>query len=214
MRIIECEQGSPEWYMARLGKVSASRIADVTAKTKTGYGASRANYMAELLVERLTGQPTDKYVSDAMQWGKEQEAQARDIYQLMRNVEVQQVGLVLHPTIDMACASPDGLVGNDGLVEIKCPNTATHIQTLLDEAIDLRYIKQMQFQMACTGRLWCDYVSFDPRLPAEMQLFIARVERDPKMIAELEAETRTFLAELDATLARLAEKFHLAKAAE
>src|SRR5690606_27016310 len=117
----------------------------------------------------------------------------------LRNVEVRQVGLVLHPTIDMACASPDGLVGDDGLVEIKCPNTATHIQTLPDEAIDGKYIKQMQFQMACTGRLWCDYVSFDPRLPAEMQLFIARVERDPKMIAELEAETRAFLAELDAT---------------
>lgn len=214
MRIIDCQQGSEEWHRARLGKVSASRVADMTARTKTGWSTSRANYAAELIAERLTGQRTEKFVSEAMMWGTDNEANARSLYQLMRDVEVSQVGLVLHPSIDMACCSPDGLVGSEGLVEFKCPLTATHIETLLSEKIDGKYVKQMQFQMACTGRQWCDFVSFDPRLPAEMQLFIARVERDPVMISELEKEARTFLAEIDDTLAKLVAKFSFAEAAE
>lgn len=214
MRVIDCEQGSEAWRQARLGKVSASRVADMTAKTKSGWSTSRANYAAELIAERLTGQRTEKFVSEAMMWGTEQEAQARSLYQLMRDAEVAQVGLVLHPSIDMACCSPDGLVGDKGLVEFKCPLTATHIETLLSEKIDGKYVKQMQWQMACTGRQWCDFVSFDPRLPAEMQLFISRIYRDPVTIAELEKETRAFLAEIEDTMAKLAAKFSFAEAAE
>lgn len=213
MRIIDCEQGSEAWLQARLGKVSASRIADMTTKTKSGWGASRANYMAELIAERLTGQRTEKYVSPEMIHGTETEPQARLAYEIMQGVEVVQVGLVLHPTIDMACASPDGLVGDDGLIEIKAPNTATHINSLLTETIKGEYVKQMQFQMACTGRRFCDFVSFDPRLPAEMQMFTRRVERDDKLIAEIEEATRVFLAEVEDTLAKLTAKFPMAEAA-
>jgi putative phage-type endonuclease len=213
MKILDIEQGSPEWLAARCGRVTASRIADLTAKTKSGWGASRANYAAELVAERLTGTPAEKFVSSAMAHGTEQEPQARALYEFMRDVEVVQVGFVLHPTIEMAGASPDGLVGDDGLIEIKCPNTATHIQTLLSGTIDGKYVKQMQWQMACTGRKWCDFVSFDPRLPAEMQSFIKRVPRDAVMIADLEKEVRAFLSEIDATLAQLTAKFSAAQVA-
>lgn len=207
-------QGSEEWRHARLGKLTASRISDALARTKSGWGASRANLMAALICERLTGRPQETYTNAAMVHGIETEPQARTLYELIRDVEVVQVGFIDHPTIPMSGCSPDGLVGTDGLIEIKCPSSATHIDTLLSERIPDKYIKQVQFQMACTGRHWCDFVSFDPRLPAEMQLFIARVERDPVMIAELEAETRTFLAEIEDTLSKLAAKFRFAEAAE
>lgn len=207
MIIVDCEQGSPQWFAARLGKVSASRMADMTAKTKIGYSASRANYMAELIAERLTKASPEKYTNAAMQWGTEQEPAARALYELMTGATVTQVGLVLHPTIDMACASPDGLIGETGLLEIKCPNTATHIETLLTETVDGKYLKQMHWQMACTGRAWCDFVSFDPRMPADMQLFISRVHRADTAIADLESEAVAFLSELDAKLAQLTAKF-------
>lgn len=213
MRVIDCEQGSEAWRQARLGKVSASRIADMVAKTKSGWGASRANYAAELIAERLTGTAADRFVSPAMAHGTETEPQARLAYEIMQGVEVVQVGLVLHPTIDMACASPDGLVGDHGLVEIKAPNTSTHINTLLTETVDGKYVKQVQWQMACTGRQWCDFISYDSRLPAEMQMFVRRIERDPVMIAELELEAQVFLGEIEATVARLLAKFPMAEAA-
>ena len=142
-----------------------------------------------------------------MQWGTENEPAARTIYEFMCNATIILVGAVLHPIIEMSLSSPDGLVGDDGLVEIKCPNTATHIETLLGDEIDGKYIKQMQWQMACTGRAWCDFVSFDPRMPGDMQLHIQRVMRDDKMIGELEAATRDFLVEIDATIAKLVQKF-------
>lgn len=214
MRIVECAQGTPEWFAARLGKVSASRVADVVAKTKTGWGASRANYAAELVAERLTGVTAEKYSNAAMAWGSEQEPAARAMYEFMRDFTVAQVGLVLHPTIEMACASPDGLVGDGGLVEIKCPNTATHIETLLGSEIDGKYVKQIQWQLACTGRAWCDFVSFDPRMPADMQLFIRRVDRDDKLIAELEREVTAFLAEVAGTVTLLEVKYRMQGAAE
>lgn len=209
MRVLDLEQGSPEWIAARLGKVSASRIADMTARTKTGYGASRANYAAELIAERLTGAPAEKFTNAAMAWGTEKEPDAKDAYCFLRDAEIVTVGLVLHPTIEMACASPDGLVGSDGLIEVKCPNTSTHIETLLSETIPDKYMKQMLWQMACTGRHWCDFVSFDPRMPPEMQVFIKRVHRDAGLIAELERETITFLSEIDNTVSRLQAKFLL-----
>lgn len=207
MKIIDCDQGSPEWHAARLGKASASRIADIVARTKSGPSASRANYAAELVAERLTGTPAEKFTNSAMQWGTDQEPQARLMYEIMTGDGVEQVGVVLHPTIEMSCASPDGLVGHDGLIEIKCPNTATHIETLLGAEIDGKYIKQMQWQMACTGRAWCDFASYDPRLPAEMQLHVRRVPRDPVMIAELERDVRAFLADVSTTVQQLRDRY-------
>lgn len=207
MKIIDVAQGSPEWIAARAGKLTASRIADATAKTKNGFGASRANYAAELVAERLTGVPAEKFVSGPMIWGTEHEGAARALYEFMRDVTVAQVGLVLHPAINMAACSPDGLVGDEGLVEIKAPNTATHIETLLGAPIAEKYLKQMQFQMACAGRTWCDFVSFDPRLPTEMQIHVTRVKRDSDMIMALECEAAAFLAEVDATVSGLLAKY-------
>ena len=200
-------QGSEEWHEARLGKVTASRIADMMARTKTGWGAGRANYMAELLCERLTGSAPERFTSAAMAWGTETEPQARAAYEFITGRAVEEVGFVDHPSIAMAGASPDGLVGDDGLIEIKCPNTATHIETLLTETIPSKYRMQMLWQMACTGRAWCDFASFDPRLPGDMQLFIARVTPEPGEIDALESGAREFLAELDAKIAALRSKY-------
>lgn len=190
-------QGSDEWRAARCGKVTASRIADVVAKTKSGWGASRVNYAAELIAERLTGAPAESYVNAAMQWGTDHEAEARMAYEWHADTEVQEVAIVPHPSIPMSAASPDGLVGDDGLVEIKCPSTATHIDTLMDGKVPDKYVLQMQWQMACTGRKWCDFVSFDPRMPESMKLFIKRIERDDKRIGELERDVELFLREID-----------------
>lgn len=207
MKIIECEQGSPEWHAARTGKLTASRIADVTARTKSGYSASRANYAAELVVERITGVAAERYVSPEMAWGIEKEPEARSAYEFITGSTVTTVGLVEHPSHNMACASPDGLVGGDGLVEIKCPNTATHIDTLLNGSIAERYLKQMHWQMICTGRRWCDFVSFDPRMPGDMQLFVQRVQFDETIASDLEAEAWKFLSEIDATVSKLFAKY-------
>ena len=197
------EQKSEEWFQARLGKVTASRVADVIAKTKTGYSASRENYMAQLVVERLTNTQAESFTNAAMQWGTDQEPFARAAYELKMGVMVDETGLVDHPTIPMAGASPDGLVGEDGLVEIKCPKTATHIDTLLTQTVPAKYITQMQFQMACTGRQWCDFVSFDPRMPQKAQIFIKRVLRDDSFIKEIESEIKKFLAEVSAKVDQL-----------
>jgi putative phage-type endonuclease len=197
-------QGSAEWRQARCGSLGASRVADALAKTRSGWGASRANLMAELIAERLTGVPAESFTSAAMQWGTVTEPDARAAYEFRHDVDVTLVGLVRHPSIPMTHASPDGLVGDDGLVQIKCPNTSTHIDTLLGGSILGAYVKQMHWEMACTGRAWCDFVSFDPRLPEEHRLFVKRVPRDDKLIAELEREVETFLAEVDHKLARIA----------
>jgi len=202
------QQGSPEWKAARVGKVTASRIADVLAKTKTGPSTSRTNYLAELVAERLTGEPVERgFTSAAMQWGTETEAVARDAYAFMVDAEVAECGLFDHPRIGFAAASPDGLVGDDGLLEAKCPNSSTHIDTLLGETIPAKYRHQMLWQMACTGRKWCDFVSFDPRLPQEMRLFIARFYRDDIAIAEVEREVAAFLTEVHDTVERLRDRY-------
>jgi putative phage-type endonuclease len=189
----EIIQGSDEWKQLRLGKVTASRVADVIAKTKTGWGASRANYAAELIAERLTGVAAEGFTNAAMQWGIDQEPAARVAYEFMHDATVEQVAFVVHPRIPDAGASPDGLVGESGLVEIKCPNTSTHIDTLINQTIPAKYITQMQWQMACTGRQWCDFVSYDPRMPESMQLFVHRVPRDDALIAEMETAVAVFL---------------------
>jgi putative phage-type endonuclease len=213
MIVLDVEQGGPAWHAYRCGRVTASRVADVIAKTKTGWGASRANYAAQLIVERLTGTVAESYTNAAMQWGTDTEPQARLVYEMMHDVSVQQVGLIQHPTIAMSCASPDGLVGEDGLVEIKCPNSATHIETLLTETVPAKYVTQMQWQMACSDRAWCDFVSFDPRMPGEMQLFVSRVRRDDAVIRDLATQIEVFLAEVDDTVARLQAKYALKEAA-
>lgn len=199
----EIEQGSPEWKALRCGKVTASRVADVVAKTKTGYSASRANYLAQLIAERLTGTPAETYTNAAMQHGTETEPEARAAYEFYQGVTVEQIAFVPHPKIDQAGASPDGLVNADGLVEIKCPNTATHLETLLGQAVPGKYDTQIQFQLACTGRKWCDFVSYDPRMPEHMRLFIKRVARDDKRINELETEIAGFLLEMAIKLSEL-----------
>lgn len=196
-------QRTPEWHAARLGKLTGSRIADATARTKTGWGASRANYMAELLIERLTGRPTEHYETDAMRWGTQFEPEALAVYESRSLDVIALTGFVPHPDILMSGCSPDGLVADDGMVEIKCPNTSTHIDTVLGASIDERYIKQMQWQMACAGRAWCDWVSYDPRLPEKVRIVIRRVDRDDKLIAKLEGEAGTFLAELAEKCQRL-----------
>lgn len=203
VQLVQIEQGTDAWFQQRLGKVTASKIADIVAKTKTGYSTSRANYMAQLVVERLTGVKADSFTNAAMEWGTQTEPLARAAYELKNGVMVDEVAMIDHPTIPMSGASPDGLVGEDGLIEIKCPNTATHLDTLLSGEADKRYTYQMQWQMACTGRKWNDFVSFDPRMPDNLQLFIKRVERDDELIKELEAEVVKFLAEVDEKVEKL-----------
>lgn len=197
------EQNTPEWFAQRLGRVTASRVADIIAKTQSGAAASRKNYLAQLVAERLTGQAADSFKSGAMQHGTETEPMARMAYETETGQMVTEVAMIKHPKIEMAGASPDGLVGEDGLVEIKCPNTSTHIATLMADKAPSGYMAQMQWQMACTGRDWVDFVSFDPRMPEDMQLFIKRVPRDEKLIAEYEAEVIKFLAEVQETVDKL-----------
>lgn len=196
------EQRTEAWLLARAGKVTASRIADVMAKTKAGPSASRANYAAQLIAERLTGTVAESYTNAAMQWGIDTEAQARAMYAFRYGFEVVETGFHDHPAIAMSGASPDGFAG-DGLVEIKCPNTATHIATLRGSKLDRKYLLQMHWQMACTGKEWCDFVSFDPRLPGELQMHCERVELDRALLDEIETEVTGFLAEVAEAVAEL-----------
>lgn len=201
------EQGSDEWFAARLGKVTASRVADIIAKTKSGPAATRANYAAQLIAERLTGQKGESFSNAAMQWGVDKEPEARSAYTFRTDCDVVEIGFIDHPTIAMTGASPDGLVGDDGMVEFKCPNTATHLDTLQSETVPTKYLTQMQWQMACACRGWCDFVSYDPRLPEAMRLFIKRVPRDDAMISELEREVSAFLDEVEKRVADLSARY-------
>lgn len=191
------QQRTEEWLTARAGKVTASCLDDVmAAKTTAGY----QNYMAKLICERLTGRAEQTPVSAAMQRGTDLESLARDFYVVETGAMVEEVGFYEHPSILNSGASPDGIIGTDGLIEIKCPNTATHIKTLESKKPALKYMRQMQWQMACTGRKWCDFVSFDDRLPEHLSFFCTRIERDDEMIAELEKSVTTFLNELEAKI--------------
>lgn len=191
------EQRTEEWFSKRLGKVTASNLHKVLAKTKTGYGADRGHYLTQLVLERITGNKAEGYTSTAIQWGIEQEKFARAAYEAYRGVLVEEVGFIPHPTIEMAGASPDGLV-EGGMVEIKCPESKTFLEVLLSpNPVEGKYFAQMQWQMRCADRPWCDYVVFDPRFPPKAQLFIHRVNRDDKWIKEAETEVRKFLAEVD-----------------
>ncbi len=199
------EQGSIEWKLLKIGKVSASRMADLLAKTKTGASASRAKYMAQLLCERMTGEPTEFFTSQAMQRGTEIEPVARAAYEAENFISVDQVAWVEHPTIPMAGCSPDGVVGEHGLIEIKCKEIHNHLDTILNDRIDPDHQAQMMWQMACTGRQWCDYVCFDDRAPEGLQLFIKRLERNDALIQTMEDEVRKFLKDLDSMIDKLNE---------
>lgn len=197
------QQLSPEWFQERLGKVTASRVADLMARTKSGWAASRANYMADLIAERLTGQTTENYTNAAMQWGQDHEQEARDAYSFYTEQDIDPAGFVPHPTIEGFGCSPDGLIGTSGLIEIKCPMTKAHIETLTSGEIPSQYELQMQSQLACTGREWVDFVSFDPRLPERLKLFTKKLYRSEPIIEEIEKAVRQFLAELESKIAAL-----------
>ena len=205
------EQRTEEWFQQRLGKVTASRISDVIAKTKTGVSTSRQNYLVQLVSERLTGKKGDSFVNQAMLDGIEREGAARAIYMLNRDVSVTEVGFFDHPVIKNSGASPDGAVNAEeegkyaGLIEIKCPIETTHTNTLMSKSVPSKYIPQMQWQLACTGAKWVDFVSYNPNFPEELQLFVARVDRDDTYIAELEAEVIKFLDEVEQTIIKLKE---------
>jgi putative phage-type endonuclease len=205
MDSIDLVQRSDEWRRARAGSLGASQVQDSIAQTKSGWGASRKNVMAQLIAERLTGEPSESFTSAAMQWGNDIEPMALAAYEFYSGHDVVEVGLVKHPAIEGTHASPDGLVGEYGMVEIKCPNTATHIDTLLSQKIPGKYITQMQWQMACAVRSWCDFVSFDPRMPEEMKMFVQRVERDEQRIDELGEMISQFLAEAEQKITALQE---------
>jgi len=204
MKVLSMPQGSPEWLAARAGKVTASRISDVMASKTT---AAYRDYRAQIVAEILTGQPQESgFTNAAMQWGTEQEKFARAEYELACDWTVDEIGIVLHPTIERGAASPDGLVSTNGLVEIKCPKTATHLQTLIDKKQPRQYENQMLWQMACTGREWVDFVSYDPRLPEDLQLFVHRFDRDDKRIEEIEAAVTQFLSEVDEMIDNIRKK--------
>jgi putative phage-type endonuclease len=198
-------QGSPEWFAMRHGNASASRIADIIAKTKSGYSASRENYLTELVLERF-GIPQDSFTSAAMEWGTLTEPLARMAYEAATGDFVKEVGYILHNTIERSGASPDGLVGDDGLLEIKCPISKTHFEYLLAGEVPSKYKPQMAWQMACTGRKWCDFVSFDPRVPERLQYFQVRYHRDNEYIEMLETEVKQFLIEVAAKFKQLQDK--------
>ena len=201
-KIYTCIQGTQEWFLARLGKATSSRFKDIIAKTKSGYSASRDNYMYELLTERLTGTRSEGYTTKAMEWGTEQEVFARGAYESIKGVFVDEVGFVDHPTIQNCGGSPDGLIGTDGQLEIKCPETKQHLK-YFEGYIPRDYKIQMTGAMMCTGRDWCDFVSYDPRLPDKLMISIVRYKFDKVLAGEIEAELGDFLSELD----RLGEKY-------
>jgi len=201
------EQRSEEWFAARCGSLGASQLNEALATTKNGWGASRENLKNRIIAERLTGTPTESFTNAAMQWGVDQEDNARKAYEAHTGTFVDEMGIAFHPVLKHTHASPDGLVGDDGLLEIKCPNTTTHIETLKSQKVPSKYMNQMLWQMRCVDRQWCDYVSFDPRLPQHLQLFVKRVERDDVAIAELEAKVAEFLTEVECEIEELNRRF-------
>jgi hypothetical protein len=205
-------QNTPEWLAARCGSLGASQIYQALAKTKTGWGASRDNLMADLICERLTGEPIETYQSEDMRIGKEREPLARESYCWAKGIDVELVGIVLHPRIKGTHASPDALVPPDGLLEIKCPKRSTHLATLCGAPPEGRYLLQGCWQMACAGRQWVDLVSFNPDFPPEMQLFVQRMVRDDAAISKAEEQVEEFLAELERTFADLVDRYQRAAA--
>ena len=207
LTLMDCVQGSREWLEARCGLVTASRCGDVIAMTKKGEEKSeRALYRGEVMSEILTGKPYPHRVTREMQWGIEQEPFARAAYEMQRGILVEICGFIPHPSVDRFGASSDGLVGDDGLIQIKCPNTTTHLAWMLSGSIPVEHMPQMLGEMSCTQRAWCDFVSYDPRLPEHLQLYVKRFPRDAKLIAVLEREVEHFNTEIDEQIAALPQK--------
>jgi putative phage-type endonuclease len=204
------QQGTDEWRQARCGSVGASDAPRVVRRTKTGYSADRDSLMAEKVLERLTNTPVEIFKTQAMLQGTAREPEARMLYEMVRGVEVEEVGLIPHPSIKWSHASPDGYVGTNGLIEIKAPLPAKHLETLLTETISSDHVVQMQWQMACTDRMWCDYMSFNPDFPPAMQLWIKRVARDQSLIGELHREITQFIRELEQKVDRLSRRYAMA----
>jgi putative phage-type endonuclease len=204
---MEIIQGSQEWHDLRLGKITASKIADILAVGRSGESISRKNYKLDLIRERITGKRTDVYVNGHMERGIELEPLARASYKVLKNVMVNQIAFVEHPTIKMAGASPDGLIGDDGLLEIKCPKPENHVDHLLNNGASLiaKYNAQCQWQLACTNRQWCELVSFDPDMHPELQLFVTRIYRDNEWIAMAEKAVVDFDNEINESITKLKE---------
>lgn len=198
------EQRTEQWLLDRLGHVTASKADCVLAGKET---AKRQGYIIQLVTERLTGQVQDSFSNSAMAWGTEQEPVARAVYQstLAGDLFVEETGFVKHPTIEWLGASPDGLVG-EGLVEIKCPNSTTHVEYLMEAKVPAKYKPQMMVQMLCTQRKWCDFVSFDPRLPEDLQLFVVRFEPKQEELDKIESAIKDFLTEVDKATNKLRSK--------
>lgn len=199
-------QRTEDWYNDRVGKVTASRIGDVMAKTKTGVSASRKNYASQLVCEIMTGKREEGFQSAAMLHGIETEKEARKEYELETFNIVEECGFIQAPDIERSGASPDGLIGVEGVLEIKCPNTATHIETMLTGVIDIKYIYQIQWQMYCSGRKWCHFVSYDNRMPEGLRIYIIYVERDDKMIETIKSEVIKLIEEVEETVKKLSER--------
>ena len=200
-------QGTPEWFAQRLGHVTASRMSDVLAKGKAGEAVTRQKYRMQIIAERISGRVAESFTSAAMEWGVEQEKFARIRYEADTGYFVDEAEFCNHPTIKWLGASPDGTIsGVSGLIEIKCPNTQTHLGYRLDNKPPAAYINQMQCQMWVTGADWCDFVSYDPRVPEHLQLFISRLQRDNDLIAKMEIETIKFLSEVDDAIKQLENK--------
>lgn len=201
-------QQTADWLKARAGHVTASRFKDVLAKIKSGEAQTRAKYRLQLVTERLTGLPVEGYKNAAMAWGTEREPEARMAYEAATGEIVAEVGFLVHPTIQWCGASPDGLVGADGMVEIKCPFESTvHVLTLID-GMPSEHMAQIQGNLWVNGRKWCDFISYDPRLPEGLQLHRQRIERDDKFISSLVAEVAQFLAEVKVQHEKLTEMAH------
>lgn len=203
-------QGTPEWFEERRGKVTGSKVHCLIA---SGTGAGRKAYLAQLVLERLTGQVAEGFKSAAMERGTEMEPEAVRAYQFYHDATVEEVGFVAHPAIEMAGASPDRLVGERGVLEVKCPLAPAHLDTLNGGSIKAEYRSQVQWEMACTGREWCDFVSFNPDFPEAMRLHVTRIERDDALIAKLEAAARKFLLDVDVKVGELRHRYGGSEAA-
>jgi putative phage-type endonuclease len=207
--LTQLEQNTDEWRLARCGSLGSSDLGPVMAKTKSGWSETRADKMVDIALERLTGEPTQGYVSREMAEGKEREPKARNAYGLIYGVDVVPTGIWVHPRIKGTHASPDGLVGGQGTIEIKCPSKKTHWRNLMGASVDKAYRLQVDWVMACTGRLWVDLISFHHAFPVEMQLHVQRIHRDQLSIEKLEADVEQFLKEVDEAMTRAHELFGL-----
>ena len=196
-------QRTAEWHAMRCGKVTASRVSDVMSKTKAGWSKARETYMFEILAERLTGIQEEGFASYAMKRASEMEPEARDFYAFSRDADIELVPFIDHSDIAMYGCSPDGLVGDDGLIEIKCLDAKNHITVMETGEIDKKYMAQMQSQMDCTDRKWCDFVSYDPRFPADLRMCVIRVPRDNGLIGDMRSMVKEFIADIDKRVLRL-----------